>query len=76
MAFALAQAEVAARGGTPLSLLVCIERVDHGRDLFNEMIEAGVPSELVGVPAAKLPVEVAEDGTVPSVPLTRRAICS
>jgi hypothetical protein len=67
VAFALAQAEATARGEQPLSLLVCIERVDHGRDLFKQMTEAGVPAHMVGVYHRKTDREVAEDNLVPSV---------
>lgn len=67
VAFAVAQAEVASRGGEPLSLLVCIERVDHGRDLYREMLKAGVPAHMVGVYHRKTAREVAEENLIPSV---------
>jgi hypothetical protein len=66
VAFALSQAEVARRRGEPLSLLVCIERVDQGRDLYNQMVEAGVPAHMVGVYHRKTAREVSEEKLIPS----------
>jgi hypothetical protein len=67
VAFAVAQAEAAATGCPPLSLLVCIERVDHGRDLYREMLKAGIPEHMVGVYHRKTAREVAEENLIPSV---------
>lgn len=65
--FALAQSEAARAGRETLSLLICIERVDQGRDLYNEMIHAGVPAHMVGVYHRKTPREVAQEKLIPSV---------
>jgi hypothetical protein len=74
VAFAYVQAQRALSGRDPLSLLICIERVDHGRDLYEEMIKAGVPAGMVGVYHRKTPREVAEEKLVPSV--SEAAACS
>jgi hypothetical protein len=67
VAFACVQAQRARIGREPLSLLICIERVDQGRDLYMEMINAGVPAEMLGVYHRKTPREVADEGLIPSV---------
>jgi hypothetical protein len=67
VAFACVQARHVLAGREPRSLLICIERVDQGRDLYNEMVNAGVPAELIGVYHRKTAREVAEEGLVPSV---------
>lgn len=69
VAFALAQSDIAAAGGDPLSLLVCIERVDHITGMYREMVEAGVPPHMIAVYHRKTPREVTEGNLIPSASL-------
>ena len=65
VAFALAQSSAT----IPLSLLVCMERVDQIAILQRDMVAAGVPPEMIGVYHRKTTREVAEENLVASVPL-------
>jgi hypothetical protein len=65
VAFAVAQSATT----KPLSLLVCIERVDQIAILQRDMVAAGVPPEKIGVYHRKTDREVAEENLVASVAL-------
>lgn len=73
VAFTIAQYERAQRGHPPLTLLVCMERVEQLSDLYREIVAAGVSPEFVAVHHRKSAKEIADGRLVEPVGLAEAA---